>query len=123
MYYKASIRFLQPRHLHVVSENCRFRAERQTATRRKQCFISPEYPAVLAWSWLRHLAIDIADRTMADAFPLALNAEFFQQLLEFRHIELLLGSVNPDASQPQRMRGQHHIAHDQAAVIDAAALS
>lgn len=63
--------------------------------------LRPEYPSVPTGGRLRRFAVDVADSAVPDALPFALDAEFLQQLLEFRHLELFLGAVNPDASQSQ----------------------
>ena len=63
------------------------------------CLFGPEHPAIPAGCGLRGFAVDGTDDTVADAFPLALDAEVFEQLLVLRSLELLLGAVDPDTAQ------------------------
>ena len=71
---------------------------------------------------LWRFALGEADRAVADALPVALDAKLSQHGLALRTVELLLGAVYPAAAEPKGVGCQHEVAHDKAAVVDAGGL-
>lgn len=60
----------------------------------------------------------IAQGAMADAFPVALDAQFLQDGLAFRRLEFLARPMDPDGIHAERMRRQHQVAHHERPVVD-----
>ena len=67
---------------------------------------------------LRGWAVRIAEHTVANPLIIILNAEGTQDLDPLGPLKFFFGPMDPAAANAQRMRGQHQVAHHQAAVID-----
>ena len=66
-----------------------------------------KYSVFLPLRSLRHLPIDIPDRTVSDAFPFAFYTQIGKQLFVYIHLEFFFCTMNPDTSKPQCMCRQH----------------
>ena len=55
---------------------------------------------------------------MPDALPVALDAEGLEKRLALFALELLLGPVDPDRVDAERMGGKHEVAHHERTVVD-----
>ncbi|MBQ2277628.1 MAG: hypothetical protein II333_03585, partial [Clostridia bacterium] len=78
----------------------------------------PVNPVFLAFTRFRIVAVDVAEDAVADALVIAFDAEVGKDLLPFRTVEFFLRAVDPAASDAEFVRGEHQIAHDEAAVIE-----
>ena len=56
---------------------------------------------------------------MPDALPVALEAEGLEERLALLALELLLGAVDPDRVDAERVCGEHEVAHHERAVVNA----
>lgn len=67
------------------------------------------------------LAVGVAYYKIAYALVVALNSEGTKDFLALITFKLLFGTVHPTASEPERVSGEHHIAHCKAAVVNVCA--
>ena len=68
----------------------------------------------------RHIPVNISYGAVTYSFPLALDAQIPQHCLELGHFKFFFCSVYPDAAETQRMSAEHHVAHNEAAVVNPA---